>query len=92
MGGLVQFHGALTRKPVPAWSRFTGASGAHKGVEPANMPREIYLACANGDSIDVATYEAIHTTLDLDGLYDLLELKEVHQSWKAAAHANARET
>ena len=88
----MQFYGPLTRKPIPAWSRFMGASGAHKGIDPVNFPREVYLACANGESIDVSTYEALHTTVDLDGLYDLLELREVHQSWKHAANANARET
>jgi len=92
LGGILQFYVPLTRKPIPAWSRFVGASGTHKGIDPVNLPREIYLACANGESLDVATYEALHTTLDLDGLYDLLEMQEVHQSWKNAAIANARES
>lgn len=91
MGWHVQFYGPLTRKPLPAWPRL-GASGTHKGIDPINLPRELYLACSNGESIDVATYEALHTTLDLDGLYDLLEMQEVHKSWKNAASANARET
>jgi len=39
----------------------------------------------------MATYLALHTTIDLEGLYDLLEMAEVHQSWMWAAHMNARE-
>jgi len=49
------------------------------------------LACSAGDSIDAATYVALHTTIDLDGLFDLLELDDVHQSWQHAALANSRE-
>lgn len=66
-----------------------GAGGAHKGIKPVNVPWEIFLACSNGDSMDVSTYAALHTTIDLDGLYDLLEMQEVSASWKHAAHANA---
>lgn len=91
MGGPSQFFRTLTRKPIPAWTRFSGASGAHKGIDPVNVPREVYLACSNGDAVDVGTYIALHTTIDLDGLYDLLELQEIHTSWKHAAGANARE-
>ena len=39
----------------------------------------------------MATYIALQTTLDLDGLYDLLELAECHQSWANAAYLNAKE-
>ena len=88
MGGPREFFRALTRKALRPWTRFAGASGAHKGVEPANMPREIMLACTSGDAIDVATYVALHTTIDLDGLFDLLELQEIQQSWKHASMAN----
>lgn len=91
MGGPMQFYGPLTRAPVPAWTRFLGAGGPHKGIESPNVPREIMLACVGGEAVDVATYVRLHTEIDLDGLYDLLELQEVHASWKSAAVANARE-
>ena len=50
-----------------------------------NVPWEIYLACSNGETIDVATYVALHSTVDLDGLYDLLEMQQVHGTWIEAA-------
>lgn len=56
-----------------------------------NVPWQIYLACADGETIDARTYEALHTTIDLDGLFDILELKQVHQTWISAATRNARE-
>lgn len=56
------------------------------------MPRDLWLACTDGDSVDVAMYVALHTTVDLDGLYDLIELQQVHASWKNAANMNAQET
>jgi len=59
-------------------------------MSPANVPWEIYVACSRGDSIDVSTYQALHTTIDLDGLFDLLELAEVHGSWQAAMALNAK--
>ena len=49
------------------------------------------LACTTGDRIDVATYVALHTSIDIDGLFDLLELQEVHQSWSHAALRNNSE-
>jgi hypothetical protein len=55
------------------------------------MPWEIYLACSDGESINFNTYHALHTDVDLDGLYDLLELQEVHESWRHARVANERE-
>lgn len=69
-------------------SAHPGASGPHKGMTPANLPWEIYVACAREGSIDAATYQALHTTIDLDGLLDLLELVEVHSSWQHAMRLN----
>ena len=68
-----------------------GASGPHKGIEPANFPWEIYLACQTREGIDVSAYIALNSTIDTDGLFDLLELKEIHNSWVNAETANARE-
>ncbi len=89
MGGACQFFRTLTRKPLPAWARFSGASGPHRGIDAPNMPREIMLACVTGEGVDVDAYIALHTILDLDGLFDLIELGEVGQSWKHAGAANA---
>ena len=55
------------------------------------MPWEIYLACNTGEVIGVATYRALHTTIDLDGLHDILEMKDVLSSWKAATQRNSDE-
>ncbi len=35
------------------------------------------------------TYIALHTTIDLAGLYDLIELQRVHATWLDAARKNA---
>lgn len=59
---------------------------------PANVHWQIFIACTiGGEGIDVRTYEALHTTIDLDGLYDLLECSDVYQSWQEAARLNAEE-
>ena len=77
------------RKPLE--QRHQGDTGSHTGIAPANIPWEIYVACSNGESIDAATYIALHTTIDLDGLYDLLEMQQVHGSWANAAMKNAEQ-
>jgi hypothetical protein len=55
------------------------------------MPHAIYLACTVSGRIDPATYVALHDEISLDGLYDLLEMREVHSSWESAALLNAEE-
>lgn len=72
-------------------SEHLDASGVHQGIETANVPWEIFAACCSGEAIDVQTYVALHTTIDLAGLLDILEMAEVHQSWAYAAMMNARE-
>ena len=52
------------------------------------MPWEIYMACSNGETISSETYQALHTTIDLDGLYDILEMKDVLRSWQDAEMFN----
>lgn len=49
-----------------------------------NMPVEIYIACTVSGEPCARTYEQLHTTIDYDGLLDLLEMKNVHDSWKDA--------
>lgn len=90
MGRACGFRRSLIRQPLKSWSGL-GASGPHRGIDTANVPWEIYVACSNGDAIDVSTFVALHTTIDLDGLYDLLEMAQVHSSWANAAMNNARE-
>jgi len=75
---------------IPKWRQHE-ASGRHKGIEAPNVNHEIMLACTTGDSVDPAMFVALHTTIDLDGLYDILEMSEVRQSWQSAAVKNARE-
>lgn len=53
------------------------------------MPWLVYLVCSNGETIDASILEALQTTLDLDDMYDLLELKQVHASWMLASQLNA---
>ncbi len=44
----------------------------------------MFLACSTKEGIDAATYVLLDTTIDLDGLYDLLEMRSVADSWSAA--------
>jgi hypothetical protein len=76
------------RKAKNFWPDKKRAGGSHQGVAPANMAWEVYMACSDGERINTETYEALHTTIDLDGLYDILEMKDVLQSWKSAALKN----
>jgi hypothetical protein len=56
-----------------------------------NMPEEIYMACTAGGDIDSATYVALHSTIDLAGMWDLIEMAQVNSSWKIAAMKNSKE-
>lgn len=53
---------------------------------PANMHPMIYRAIDQGEGhIDVTGYVALHRDVDLEGLVDLIEARDVHDSWAAAA-------
>jgi predicted RNA-binding protein len=59
-------------------------------VQPENVPWQIYRACSDPDgNVNVATYEMLHTRIDMGGLADILEMRDVHDSWAAAAMRNA---
>lgn len=88
MGRAGIFREPLMRAPRNTWAEHPRAGGSHRGVAPANMPWEIYLACSNGETIDARIYQALHDTIDLDGLYDILEMKDILSSWKTAALFN----
>jgi len=77
------------RKERQKWQAHPRAGGPHEGIAPVNMPWEIYLACSDGERINTDTYEALHETIDLDGLYDLLEMRDVLSSWKHAQMFNS---
>lgn len=80
------------RKALQPWSAaHPAAGGRHKGIPTANMPWEIYVACSNGESIDATVYRDLHSVIDLDGLLDILELREVHRSWANAEYLNAQD-
>ena len=36
------------------------------------------------------TYQDMHTVLDTDAFWDLIEMQDVHASWEHAAMTNAR--
>lgn len=77
------------RKPLETWNPYEGAGGAHKGVQPVNVHPLIFKACQDGKRIDSELYRELHTVIDLDGLYDILEMKDVLSSWRHAEMKNA---
>ena len=90
MGGACVFRAALVRKPLKRWNAYKRASGPHKGISTENVPWEIYVVCSNGHGLDAHTYHLLRTSIDMVGLVDLLEMHEVHTSWKHAEMLNAR--
>lgn len=88
MGGTCVFRSALIRKPLEKWKPYKQASGLRKGIPTENIPWEIYVICSNGPSIDVQSYHQLCTCIDMDGMMDLLEMREVHESWKNAEMQN----
>ena len=46
------------------------------------------MICSDGDNVNVNTYLQLHTTIDMEGMMDLLEMHEVHESWKHAEMKN----
>ena len=48
----------------------------------------IYMACQDRGVINAHTFLLLSTELDIDDLYDLIEMKEVTQSVEHAMHAN----
>lgn len=56
---------------------------------PANLHPMMYRAIDQGEGrVDAAAYVALHREIDLAGLLDLLEAKDVHASWADAAMLN----
>lgn len=56
---------------------------------PANMHHMVYRAIEQGEGrVDAACYVALHREIDLDGLMDLIEVKDVYASWADAAALN----
>jgi len=78
------FRRPLTRAAVPEYRRHTRAGGSHQGIESPNVHPLLAAACTEKNGINVTTYQALHTTIDYDGLLDLLELRAVRESWQHA--------
>lgn len=55
------------------------------------MAWEIYAACSDGEAINAHTYVLLSTVIDVDGLFDLLEMQTVHSSWQQAIRMNLEE-
>jgi len=90
VGGDQVFLAALLRRPLDKWHPYEPKNQRYKGIQPANVPWQIYRACSDPDgNVNVVTYEALHTRIDMAGLADILEMREVHDSWTSAAHRNA---
>lgn len=76
------------REPLKKWHPYEDAGGVHKGTQPVNIHPMLFRACNDGKKIDSVLYEQLHTTIDLDGLFDLLEMQDVLSSWKHAERKN----
>lgn len=78
------------RRPLDSFHlQHPGASGPHEGIKTANLPWEVYLACAEDGRFNVDTYRHLHTTVDYAGLLDILEARQVQATWSTAAYVNA---
>lgn len=88
VGVAPKFRRGLIRRQLAPFPSDGG--GPYKGIKPANIRFDLYLACATKDGIDVKAYEALHTTLDFEAVYDLIEMQVVSSSWDYAAQQNAR--
>ena len=88
MGGACIFRRTLIRRPLKKWKPYKRAGGPHAGIYTANLRWEIYVICSDGAGIDARTYEMLDTIIDMDGFMDLLEMHEVHTSWKHAEMLN----
>lgn len=63
----------------------------HEPLEGLQVHPLVFLACNGKEGIDVEMYEALHTSLDLDGLIDVLEMQHVRASWQHAEMFNLEE-
>lgn len=90
MGREGVFRKPWIRLPLDKWHPYEDAGGVHHGIQPKNVHRYILKACLNGQQIDSVLYEQLHTTIDLDGLCDILEMKQVLTSWQHAEMKNLK--
>ena len=79
------FFKALTRKPIPDFARSVRASGPLEGIEPPNIPGEVWFLVQDLENPEPMV-TALQTRIDYDGLLDLIEIKIVQRSWE---HADA---
>lgn len=90
LGAKREFWRALNRAPL---ERFRDDEpGQHEGIAPANIAWEVWVACTvGGEGFNVRTLHELQTTIDYDGLKDILESQQVYRSWQIAARKNAEE-
>lgn len=81
----------MTRRSLATFQRSPELAGKDKGfrgIKPANMPWEIFLACYDGKKIDHDILLRLDRDMSLAEMYDLIELREVADSWAHAYHLN----
>jgi len=93
VGRSSKFRRALTRRPIDEWTpRASGPHQTFSGIQPVNIHPYIFEACnAEDGTIDVNTYEKLHSVFTLDHLLDILEMREVARSWADAMLANSQQ-
>lgn len=77
------------RELVPKFQRHRRAGGSpHRGIAPPNLPDEIWFVVRDQED-PLPALTALSTTTDLDGLYDLIEVRLAQLSWDHAELLNA---
>ena len=90
MGGPRVFHGPLNRELIPEFPIYRRAGGTpYKGIAPPNIAPEIWFVTRDLED-PTAMLIALETTIDLDGLYDLIELGLARSSWSHADALNSQ--
>jgi hypothetical protein len=76
------------RRPLAQWTPLA-LEGPYKGIEPANVPAEILHLVARPDgSLDADMLHHLQTDFSYADMLDLLEMRNVHQSWSDAYRRN----
>lgn len=49
-----------------------------------HVPWLVVVICTFGDGVNTQLFEALHTTIDTEGAYDIYDMQQIRQSWTNA--------